>query len=123
MAVTFTRINPYAAACLSRSLIELLGAKWTILVVGCLTDGTRRFSELSKLIDGITAKELTRTLRQLERSGLVIRTVHPVVPPRVDYELSALGKTLRDPIEAILEWTDGHIDECLEAQERFDAVT
>lgn len=114
-------MNPYAAvACPSRALIDLIGAKWTILVVGCLTEGKLRFSQLSDQIAGITPKELTRTLRQLERMGLVSRTVHPVVPPRVEYELTTVGQTLREPIEALLGWTDEHIKECEAARVRYD---
>ncbi|MFE6174639.1 winged helix-turn-helix transcriptional regulator [Streptomyces sp. NPDC056464] len=105
----------------SRPLLDLIGAKWTILVVGCLTRGARRFSELAAELEGVTPKALTQTLRQLERNGLVLRTVHPAIPPHVEYELTSLGHTLREPVEALLDWTDAHIEECSAAQRVYDA--
>lgn len=114
-------IDPYASiACPSRPLIDLIGAKWTILVFGRLQEGKQRFSELSARVSGITPKELTKTLRQMERAGLVNRTVYPVVPPRVEYELTNLGHSLREPVEMLLKWMDEHIGEYLSAQHRFD---
>jgi DNA-binding HxlR family transcriptional regulator len=120
--VELQAINPYvAAACpVRRPLIDLIGAKWTMLVFGALKNGPLRFSELSQLVPGVTPKELTRTLRQLERSGILSRTVHPVVPPRVDYELTPLGLSLRQPIEMLLNWADENFAEYLAAQQRFD---
>ncbi|WP_406000973.1 winged helix-turn-helix transcriptional regulator [Streptomyces sp. NBC_00829] len=116
-----SKTNPYSAACSSRSLIDLIGAKWTILVIGCLTRGVRRFGELAAELDGVTPKALTQTLRQLERNGLIRRTVHPVIPPHVEYELTPLGHTLRAPLEALLGWTDENIEVCLAAQRGYDA--
>jgi DNA-binding HxlR family transcriptional regulator len=117
--VKLKNIDPYmAAACPSRPLIDLIGAKWTMLVFGCLLTGPTRFSEFNAKIAGVTPKELTRTLRQLERSGLL--TVYPVVPPRVDYELTPLGWSLREPVEMLLGWADEHIEECVTAQQKFD---
>ncbi|WP_327181531.1 winged helix-turn-helix transcriptional regulator [Streptomyces sp. NBC_01334] len=116
-----SKTNPYSAACPSRPLIDLIGAKWTILVIGCLTRGTQRFSELAAELQGVTPKALTQTLRQLERNGLVLRTVHPVIPPHVEYELTPLGHTLRGPVEALLGWTDAYIEVCSAAQRAYDA--
>lgn len=115
-----SKTNPYSAACASRSLIDLIGAKWTILVVGCLTQGPRRFGELAAQLEGVTPKALTQTLRQLERHGLVLRTVHPVIPPHVEYELTPLGQTLRTPVEVLLRWTDDHHEMCSAAQRTYD---
>ncbi|MDJ0343484.1 helix-turn-helix domain-containing protein [Streptomyces sp. H10-C2] len=116
-----SKANPYSAACPSRSLIDLIGAKWTILVIGCLTRGAHRFSELAAQLEGVTPKALTQTLRQLERNGLVRRTVHPVIPPHVEYELTPRGHTLREPLEALIGWTDDNIEVCLTAQCDYDA--
>src|SRR4051794_34368625 len=82
--------------CEIRDLLDRLADKWSLLVVELLGGGTRRFSELRREIDGISQRMLTLTLRQLERDGLVRRTVFPVVPPRVDYELTPLGASLLD---------------------------
>jgi DNA-binding HxlR family transcriptional regulator len=114
------KTNPYSAACASRALIDLIGAKWTILVVGCLVGGPQRFGELAARLEGVTPKALTQTLRQLERQGLVLRTVHPVIPPHVEYELTELGHTLRSPVEALLRWTDDNIETCSAAQRAYD---
>ncbi|MEV6396702.1 helix-turn-helix domain-containing protein [Streptomyces sp. NPDC051907] len=116
-----SKTNPYSAACPGRPLIDLIGAKWTILVVGCLTRGALRYHELAGQLDGVTPKALTQTLRQLERNGLVRRTVHPVVPPHVEYELTPTGHTLREPLEALLGWTDDNIEVCLAAQRGYDS--
>jgi DNA-binding HxlR family transcriptional regulator len=120
--VELQAINPYvAAACpVRRPLLDLIGAKWTMLVFGALKNGPLRFSALAQLVAGVTPKELTRTLRQLERAGILTRTVHAVVPPRVDYELTPLGWSLREPIETLLNWADENVTEYLAAQERFD---
>ncbi|GGX06573.1 winged helix-turn-helix transcriptional regulator [Streptomyces chartreusis] len=116
-----SKTNPYSAACPGRPLIDLIGAKWTILVVGCLTRGPQRFGELAAELEEVTPKALTQTLRQLERNGLVLRTVHPVIPPHVEYELTPLGRTLLGPVEALLGWTDAHIEVCSAAQRAYDA--
>jgi DNA-binding HxlR family transcriptional regulator len=81
---------------------------------------TLRFSELRKAIDGISQRMLTVTLRQLERDGLVSRTVHPVVPPRVDYELTPLGVTLHATIQSLVSWTETHQAEIATARARYD---
>ena len=86
------------ATCELRDLLDRLGDKWSLLVVELLGHGVLRFSELKRQIDGISQRMLTLTLRHLERDGLITRTVHPVVPPRVDYELTALGRSLLDAL-------------------------
>jgi DNA-binding HxlR family transcriptional regulator len=113
--------DPYAAACPSRQTLDRIGDRWTILVFGVLTDGPRRFTELARRIEGVSQKMLTQTLRGLERDGLVTRTVHATVPPRVDYELSALGRTLSGPISAVEQWAMDHMADVLAAREVYDA--
>ena len=99
-----------------------IGDKWTVLVVELLRDGPMRFNELRRTIGGISQRMLTLTLRGLERDGLVTRTVFPTIPPRVDYELTALGRTLRGPLGAIAEWARTHRPTIEKAQERFDSA-
>ncbi|HUN05682.1 MAG TPA: helix-turn-helix domain-containing protein [Aggregatilineales bacterium] len=112
----------YAADCPVRQALDRLGDKWTTLIIGMLEDGPKRFSDLRRGISGISQKMLTQTLRSLERDGLVTRTLYPEVPPRVEYALTPLGKTLCEPIAAIIRWTEAHIDEVVTAQRRYDAA-
>jgi DNA-binding HxlR family transcriptional regulator len=93
-----------------------------MLIVMILSDGSKRFSELKRSIDGISQRMLTLTLRGLERDGLVSRTVTPTIPPRVDYELTELGCSLREPVRALGDWAIEHIACIRAAQERFDAL-
>jgi DNA-binding HxlR family transcriptional regulator len=109
-------------ACRLRDLLDRIGDKWSLLVVELLGEGTRRFTELKRDIDGISQRMLTRTLRQLERDGLVTRTVHPVVPPRVDYALTPLGTSLLEAIAPLVAWTRTHRSEIVAARARFDAA-
>jgi DNA-binding HxlR family transcriptional regulator len=109
-----------ASACRVRSVLGRVGDKWAIYVVDRLGDGPRRFSELLRGIDGITARMLTVTLRGLERDGLLTRTVHAAVPPRVDYALTPLGQTLRDAIGQLVIWADVHLPEIESAQAAYD---
>lgn len=109
-------------ACRLRDLLDRIGDKWSLLVVELLGEGTRRFTELMRDIDGISQRMLTRTLRQLERDGLVTRTVHPVVPPRVDYALTPLGTSLLEAIAPLVTWTRAHRPEIVAARARFDAA-
>jgi DNA-binding HxlR family transcriptional regulator len=108
-------------ACRVRSVLGRIGDKWAIYVVDRLSQGPLRFGELHRGIDGITARMLTVTLRGLERDGVLTRTVHAVVPPRVDYELTSLGETLLDTISQLVAWADVHIAEIEAAQADYDA--
>jgi DNA-binding HxlR family transcriptional regulator len=103
-------------------VLNRVGDKWSMLIVMILSDGSKRFSELKRSIDGISQRMLTLTLRGLERDGLVSRTVTPTIPPRVDYELTELGCSLREPIRALGDWAIEHIACIRAAQERFDAL-
>jgi len=102
-------------------VLDRIGDKWAIYVVDRLGAGPRRFSELHRGIDGITARMLTVTLRGLERDGILTRTVRAAVPPRVDYALTPLGETLLDIIGQLVTWADAHIGEIEAAQACYDA--
>ncbi|MFH7333968.1 helix-turn-helix domain-containing protein [Streptomyces hygroscopicus] len=114
--------DPYERGCPSRDLLDRIGDKWSILVLGELAEhGTSRFSHLRKRLSGVSEKMLTQTLRGLERDGLVLRTVHPEVPVRVEYELTPLGVTLREPLKALTAWSLRHTEEVLAARKEYDA--
>jgi DNA-binding HxlR family transcriptional regulator len=103
------------------SLLARIGDKWTVLVVSTLANGSKRFNELRREIPSVSQRMLTLTLRNLERDGLVSRTVTPTIPPRVDYELTELGHSLVSPLHAIEVWALEHVSDIHEAQARFDA--
>jgi DNA-binding HxlR family transcriptional regulator len=107
--------------CEVRQILDRIADKWSLLVIALLEDRRLRFTELRRAIDGISQRMLTVTLRQLERDGLVRRTVHPVVPPRVDYELTPLGVTLHETIQALVTWTEMHQKEIAAARAAYDA--
>ena len=88
----------------TRIVLDRIGDRWTVLIVGALDDGPHRFSQLAARVDGISQKMLAQTLRSLERDGFVTRTVYPEVPPRVEYELTALGRSLQQPLRALEDW-------------------
>lgn len=102
------------------SVLARVGDKWSVLVVMFLADGSKRFSELKRLIGGISQRMLTLTLRGLERDGLVTRTVTPSIPPRVDYELTDLGRSLKDHAVALAGWAQANQDAIEAARGRFD---
>ena len=106
---------------LIRESLGLMTSKWSVDVLLALGDGTRRYHELLYELDPISEKVLTQTLRAMERDGLVARTVHAEVPPRVEYALAPLGATLARPLRALGEWSLAHGDEVEDARERFDA--
>jgi DNA-binding HxlR family transcriptional regulator len=114
----------FQGECPTRAILDRIGDKWTTLIIGILAQSERRrFNELRRMIGGISQKMLTQTLRDLERDGLVKRTIYAEIPPRVEYELTALGKTLCGPIAALTQWAQEHIDEVKRAQSDFDART
>ncbi len=107
-----------------RAVSEVLarvGGKWTVLVVTTLGDGPKRFNELRKALGSISQRMLTLTLRALERDGLVTRTVFPTIPPRVDYELTKLGRSLLDPVSGLGSWARKNRSAIEDARRRFDA--
>src|SRR4029434_10636505 len=104
-----------------RAVSEVLarvGDKWTVQVVSTLGDGPKRFNELRRALGSISQRMLTLTLRGLERDGLVTRTVFPTIPPRVDYELTDLGRGLSQPVKALGQWAFDHLPEIQGARER-----
>ena len=103
--------DPFARDCPSRRLLDRIGDRWTVLLITTLEDGPRRFSELLRTVDGISQKMLTQTLRSLEADGLVLRTVHPEIPPRVEYELTELGRSLLESLGALISWATDHMGE------------
>jgi DNA-binding HxlR family transcriptional regulator len=118
-SVTHTNVCD-TTSCEIRDLLDRLADKWSLLVIELLGTGPRRFTELHREIDQISQRMLTLTLRHLERDGLLTRTVHPVVPPRVDYELTPLGKSLLVAIEGLVAWTRAHRGEIATARSQYD---
>jgi len=108
-------------SCRAREVLQRVGDKWSVFVIDLLGQGTMRFTELHRAIDGITARMLTVTLRGLERDGIVTRTVHAVIPPRVEYALTPMGRTLLDTIGQLVIWADSHLDEIDAARAAYDA--
>ncbi|MFJ4975766.1 winged helix-turn-helix transcriptional regulator [Streptomyces coeruleorubidus] len=107
--------------CQVRQILDRIADKWSLLVIALLENRRLRFTELRREIDGVSQRMLTVTLRSLERDGLVKRTVHPVVPPRVEYELTSLGRTLHTTIQSLVTWTERHQEEIAEARSAYDA--
>lgn len=103
-------------------ILQRVGDKWTVLVVGKLGDGSLRFNELRTAVGGISQKMLTTTLRGLERDGFVTRTIYPTIPPRVDYELTELGHELLEPVLKLGEWARNNTSRVNAARARFDAA-
>jgi DNA-binding HxlR family transcriptional regulator len=102
------------------SILARVGDKWSVFVIMLLGNGPRRFNEIKRMVGGISQRMLTLTLRGLERDGLVTRTVFPTIPPRVDYELTDLGRGLSRPVEALGKWAMEHQAEIESARARFD---
>ena len=102
------------------AVLARVGDKWSVLIIMLLGDGPRRFNEIKRMVGGISQRMLTLTLRGLERDGLVTRTVFPTIPPRVDYELTDLGRSLWKPVEALGSWAREHLAEIEAAKSRFD---
>jgi DNA-binding HxlR family transcriptional regulator len=104
----------------TRQLLDRIGDKWSIYIIAMLANGTLRFNELKREIDGISQRMLTLTLRGLERDGLITRRVYPTIPPRVDYELTVLGKSLLEPVLGLVNWANENLVATTEARDRFD---
>jgi DNA-binding HxlR family transcriptional regulator len=113
-----TQPNVFDQQCESRQALDLIADKWTVLIIYALINGPRRHGELRRMIQGISQKMLTQTLRRLEVDGLVQRVVFDRVPPHVEYSLTPLGDTLQDPLVAICEWAMAHLPELREARAR-----
>lgn len=105
--------------CPSREILEHLANKWSILVLRCLSDGVHRFSELKQRIEGVSEKMLAQTLKMLERDGFILRTVYPVVPPKVEYQLTITGSQAAEKIMNLVGWLERSLPEILENKERI----
>lgn len=105
-----------------REILDLIGDKWTLYIIATLRNGPLRFNELRRQIDGISQRMLTINLRGLERDGLVKRTLFPTIPPRVDYELTEVGRTLLAPVMALVTWANSNRETIQDARARFDAI-
>jgi DNA-binding HxlR family transcriptional regulator len=110
----------YDRSCPARLIIDHLADKWAVLIVSRLANGTLRFAELRRAVDGISQKMLTSTLRDLERDGLVKRKLYASVPPKVEYSLTPLGGSLVNKVEELCEWAEANVDQVLKAREEFD---
>ncbi|MBB6418998.1 DNA-binding HxlR family transcriptional regulator [Streptomyces sp. AK010] len=109
--------------CQVRQILDRIADKWSLLVIALLDNRRLRFTELRREIDGVSQRMLTVTLRSLERDGMVKRTVYPVVPPRVEYELTSLGRTLHTTIQSLVTWTEAHQEEIAAARTAYDTRT
>ncbi len=108
----------YAPACPSRGVLDHVTSRWGVLVLIALMDGTRRFSELRRRVAGVSEKMLSQTLQALEQDGFVLREVHPVIPPHVDYSLTPLGEEVATRVEALAEWIEDSMPRIMEARAR-----
>jgi DNA-binding HxlR family transcriptional regulator len=111
--------DAYLRTCPSRTVLDVLANKWVTLIVPALRGGPMRFGLLRRRLDGITQKSLTQALRSLERDGLVTRTVYPTIPPRVDYELTALGHSASGLLEQLRAWAEIHMADILASRAKY----
>ncbi len=117
----FGGADAYLRSCPSRGVLDLIGGKWTVLIVPALLDRPLRFGELKRRLDGITQKSLTQVLRQLERDGFVTRTQFPTIPPRVDYALTPLGHRAAGLLGLVRDWAEDNLADVLTARADYDA--
>ncbi len=120
VGVTAARHLPSEECPKISQVLARIGEKWSVLIIIMLADRPRRFSELKRAIGGVSQRMLTLSLRGLERDGLVKRTVFPVVPPRVEYELTPLGKSLHAPVSALGDWARSHLPRSMPRAKLFD---
>ncbi|KUN96326.1 winged helix-turn-helix transcriptional regulator [Streptomyces caeruleatus] len=112
--------NVFAKACPSRGTLEHVTGRWGGLTLGALYEGALRFNELRRRVDGVSEKMLSQTLHALERDGLVHREAQPTNPPRVDYELTPLGRGVTERLLTLIHFVEGQMDDVLEARQRYD---
>ncbi|MDT9699768.1 helix-turn-helix domain-containing protein [Streptomyces sp. P17] len=112
--------NVFAKACPSRGTLEHVTGRWGALTLGALHEGPLRFNELRRRVDGVSEKMLSQTLHALERDGLVHREAQPTNPPRVDYELTPLGRGVAERLLTLIHFLEGQMDDVLDARERYD---
>ena len=114
------RWNVYAAECPTRAVLDRIGDKWTVLLLGLLAREPVRFNRLKREIEGITQKMLSQTLKSLERDGLVARQAFATVPVTVEYTITPLGRTLQATVDGLRDWAEAHMAEVARAQSRYD---
>ncbi len=114
--------NVFAKACPSRGTLEHVTGRWGALTLGALYEGSLRFNELRRRVDGVSEKMLSQTLHALERDGLVLREAQPTNPPRVDYELTPLGREVAERLLSLIRYVEGSMDAVLRARDRYDAT-
>lgn len=112
----------YDTTCNWREVVDLIGDKWTVLILKALCHKQLRYSALHRAIPGISQKVLTASLRQLERDGIIKRTVHPVIPPKVEYEMTALGYSVFEVVDAMRGWAESHLSEIEASRTRYDSA-
>ena len=115
--------NVFQATCPTRRILECISDKWAVLIVGLLQDGTKRFGELRRGIEGVSQKMLTQTLRALERDGILQREVFASVPPKVEYSLTPLGQSLSHLVDALRVWAEANVDQVLRSRAQYDRET
>lgn len=121
MSDTNTDVRVDHTACTSVvDVLARIGDKWTVMVIGTLSQGALRYNEIQRRVDGISQRMLTLTLKGLEQDGLVSRTMYPTIPPRVDYELTGLGHSLIVPLRVLFDWASEHRGEIVAARNAFE---
>ncbi|GAA1600023.1 hypothetical protein GCM10009789_62760 [Kribbella sancticallisti] len=115
-----TNWSVLSSTCPSRTSLARIANKWTAMVITVLEDGPLRFGDLRTALEGISGKVLTDTLRDLERDGMITRQSYAEIPPRVEYELTPLGRTLHGPLSVLCRWAEEHIPEVLAARDAYD---
>lgn len=113
----------FNSQCPTRQVLDRIADKWTVLIIRRLADGTLRFAQLRRAVDGISQKVLTNTLRGLERDGIVTRRIYASVPPRVEYSLTNLGRSLGDLAQGICRWAEANIEQVQEARSVYDRAS
>ncbi|MDJ0717243.1 MAG: helix-turn-helix domain-containing protein [Prochloraceae cyanobacterium] len=120
MVRDFPEPEVFTRDCPTQQILDVITDKWSVIVIYCLAYGPKRYKQIQRRIEGISQKVLTQTLRNLERHGLVLRTVYAEVPPRVEYALTSLGETLIDPLLAIANWSRQYFIEVAASRDRYD---
>jgi DNA-binding HxlR family transcriptional regulator len=115
--------NVFDSHCPTRQVLDCIADKWTVLIIRRLSNGTLRFAQLRRAVDGISQKVLTNTLRSLERDGMVTRRIYASVPPKVEYSLTGLGRSLCGLVEGICSWAEANIEQVQEARQVYDRTS
>lgn len=114
--------SPYHANCPTRLILDRVGDKWAVLILGLLFAGPKRFNQLRREIEGVSQKVLSQTLKSLQRDGLIDRRAFATVPVTVEYSITPLGRTLAATVDALRIWAENHIDDVLASQRRYDEM-